>query len=164
MCVLQVVMFISAPWYPTRCTVNETKCSSDASFWLLSAPNVRAVGTSVFQCTYNHSYLASLFVSTTSIDYKWTGAKVRYCVCIVYLFVFHLSTGTAVKWPAARKAVGLQVEFLLSTAGLDYASSNYYIPCVPRFICPSIWRTVRSPAGHRSFLFSRTSKPSLGPN
>ena len=134
MCVLQVVMFISAPWYPTRWTVNETECSSDASFSLLSAPNVQAVGTSLFQCTYNHSYLGSLFVSTTSIDYKWTDAKVRYCVCVVYLFVLHLSTGTAVKWLAAKRAVGLQVEFPLSTAGLDCVSSNQHIPCVPRII------------------------------
>jgi hypothetical protein len=88
----------------------------------------------MFQCTYNHSYLASLFVSTTSIDYKWTDAKVRYCVCIVYLFVFRLSTGAVVKWLSANRAVGLQVEFPLSTSGLDCVWSNKRIPCVPRFI------------------------------
>jgi len=168
MCVLQVVMFISAPWYPTRWTVNETKCSSDASVWLLSAPNVLAVGgTLVFQCTYNDSYLASLFVSTTGIDCKWTDAKVRYCVClsvcIVYLVVLHLLTGRAVKWLATERAVGLQVEFPLSIAGLDCVWSKRYIPCVLRFVWPGIWWTVRPPAKQCSFLFSRTSKPSLGP-
>jgi hypothetical protein len=153
-------------WISTRWPVNETKCCSGANVWLLTAPYERAVDTAVLQCTHSHSCFASLFVSTTSIDYKWTDTKVRYCVCIMYLFVFHLSAGFAVKWLAANRAVGLPVEFSLSSAGLDCVWSHLSIPCVTRFIYPEKWWTVAYPRGwgwQRIFLFSRSSKSAMGP-